>query len=206
MLGGRRPLPPKRGHVGIYKKEKQSMKHRIGALLFALALMLSLAACGGEPSEEKEPSDPKTSQAEEGDNGAADEQSEPEVPTANGVGDLGNFHAEIKGAVLTKDHEGKPVIVVTYAWTNNSEDTTSAMISMYEKAFQDGVQLERAYLFNNPDYESNSDKDVRPGTTIDIQSAFTLTSETSPVEFELTEAFSFSDEKLTMDFDPAGLS
>ncbi len=99
------------------------------------------------------------------------------------------------------------MIVITYAWTNNSEDTTSAMAAMYEKAFQDGVQLESEYLYDNPNYSSdNASKEVRPGTTLDIQHAFLMTSETSLVEFELSEAFSWSDDKLTMDFDPATLA
>lgn len=183
------------------------MKNRIWALLFALALTLSLAACGGEDSGQEESGQPQSSQGEDGGDAAKTDEPEPEPPAAEGVGDLGNFHVEVKGAALTKDYDGKPVIVVTYAWTNNSEDTTSAVASMYEQAFQDGVQLETAYLFDNPNYDSElSMKDVRPGTTLDVQCAFVLTSETSPVEFELSEAFSWSNQKIAMNFDPAALS
>ncbi len=181
------------------------MKQRIWALVFALVLMFSLTACGGEPSDGKEPSEPQISQGEKDE--TKNKQVEAEEPTAEGVGDLGDFHVEVKSAVLTKDHDGAPVIVITYAWTNNSEDTTSAMVSIYEKAFQDGVQLESAFLFDNPNYDSGtSSKDVRPGTTLDIQRAFVMTSETAPVEFELSEAFSWSDDKLTMEFNPAELT
>ena len=183
------------------------MKNRIWARLFAMALVLSLAACGGEPSETDASSQPQSSQGESSGDAEKPAQTEAEPPAAAGVGDLGNFHVEVKGAVLTKNHDGAPVIVITYAWTNNSEDTTSAMAAMYEKAFQDGVQLESEYLYDNPNYSSdNASKEVRPGTTLDIQHAFLMTSETSLVEFELSEAFSWSDDKLTMDFDPATLA
>lgn len=123
-----------------------------------------------------------------------------------GSGDLGDYHVEIKGAQLAEDYEGNPAIIVTYSWTNNSDDTTSAMVSTSEKAFQDGVQLDTAIIMDSDVYDSgNSMKDVRPGTTLDIQCAFLLTSETSVVEFEIAEWISFSDDMVTMDFDPSAL-
>lgn len=124
-----------------------------------------------------------------------------------GSGDLGDYHVEIKGATLAKDYSGKPAIIVTYAWTNNSNDTTSAMVSVSGKAFQDGVQLETALIMGDDSYDAGASmKDVRPGTTIDVQSAYILTSETAVVEFELTDWISFSDDMVTMDFDPAALT
>lgn len=61
------------------------------------------------------------------------------------------------------------------------------MVSVGEKAFQDGVQLETALIMDSSVYEAGSSmKEVRPGTTIDVQCAYTLTSDTSTVEFELT--------------------
>lgn len=127
--------------------------------------------------------------------------------TMTGSGDLGAYHVEIKDATLVHDYDGNPSIVITYSWTNNSEDTTSAMMSILEKAFQDGVELDTAMIFDSGIYDSGaSSKDVRPGTTIDVQCAFTLTSETSIVEFELSEAFSWTNnDKVTMNFNPSEL-
>lgn len=127
--------------------------------------------------------------------------------TMSGSGDLGAYHVEIKNAALAHDYEENPAIVVTYAWTNNSEETTSPMMTILEKAFQDGVELDRAMIFDSGLYNAEmSSKDVRPGTTIDVQCAFTLTSETSPVELELSEAFSWSNnDKVTMNFEPSEL-
>lgn len=122
-----------------------------------------------------------------------------------GSGDLGDYHVEIKGASIVKDYEDNPAIVVTYAWTNNSEDTTSASTAMYAKAFQDGVQLDSAWV-DSDEYDGGADmKEVRPGTTIDVQDAFELTSETSTVEFEISEFFG-SDDIVTTNFEPANLS
>ena len=37
--------------------------------------------------------------------------------------------------------------------------------------------------------------DVRPGTTIEVQEAFSLYNTTSPIEVEITEAFTWDDPK-----------
>lgn len=121
-----------------------------------------------------------------------------------GSGTLGDYYVEIKSAELKADYNGESVIVITYAWTNNSEDTTSAMVATSEKAFQDGIELDSAYTVKDVDFSNNS-KDVRPGTTIDIKKAFVLTSDSSIVEFEVTEWISFSDDMVSMNFDPQNL-
>ena len=130
-----------------------------------------------------------------------------EGETMTGSGDLGDYHVEIKDAALVYDYEENPAIVITYAWTNNSAETTSAMMTILEKAFQDGVELDSTVIFDSSLYDSGaSSKDVRPGTTIDVQCAFALTSETSTVEFELSEAFSWTNnDKVTMNFNPSEL-
>ena len=123
----------------------------------------------------------------------------------SGSGDLGAYHVEIKDAAIVPDYEENPAIVINYAWTNNSDETTSAMMSILEKAFQDGVELDNAIILDSSLYNAElSSKDVRPGTTIDVQCAFALTSETSAVEFELSEAFSWTNnDKVTMNFNPS---
>lgn len=121
-----------------------------------------------------------------------------------GSGTLGDYYVEIKGAELKEDYNGESVIVITYAWTNNSEDTTSAMVSTSEKAFQDGIELDTAFAVKDVDFSNNS-KDVRPGSTIDIKKAFVLSSDSSAVEFEVTEWISFSNDMVSMNFDPQNL-
>ena len=164
------------------------MKRRILALLLAALFAVALCACGG------------TSDGE-----STDGQDTETVD--NTKADLGDYHVEIGGAKMTKDYEGNPVIVVDFTWTNNSEDTQSALVALSGQAFQDGVSLESAIVGDNSVYDSNLNwKDIRPGTTVDGQYAFVLSSETSPVEFELSETFSFSDEMATAEFDPANLA
>lgn len=111
-----------------------------------------------------------------------------------GSGNLGDNYVEIKGGQLATDYEGNPVCIITYSWTNNSDETTSAMYEISEKAFQDGVELDSAYfILDTSVYDSGTSmKEVRPGATADIQCAFILANQTSDVEFELSELFNFS--------------
>lgn len=122
------------------------------------------------------------------------------------AGALGDYYVEIKDAFLTQDYEHKPVIVIIYSWTNNSDETTANWTSVIEKAFQDGIELESAIMVDDERYDSGSSmNDVRPGTTIDIQVAYVMTSETSKVEFEISELISFSDDIVYKEFDPSSL-
>lgn len=149
----------------------------------------------------------KTADAAPTDTATDDKQDSKTAADGNTI-DFGDYVVEVKGAKLSTDWDGNPAIVVTYAWTNNSAETTSAFSALSEQAFQDGVELERNGA-DSKDYDGDlSWKDVRPGTTIDCQAAFTLTSETSIVEVEFEEFANFSSKapKLLVEFDPANLS
>lgn len=103
---------------------------------------------------------------------------------------LGDYVVEIKSTSMTQDYDGNPVIIITYAWTNNSSETTTPMSSVTTKVFQDGVGLDGVYIIGSEDYDPDTTTvEVRPGTTIDVQEAFTLNNITSPIEVEISEAY-----------------
>lgn len=122
-------------------------------------------------------------------------------------GDLGDHHVEIKEASLTTSYDDRPVIVITYAWTNNSEKTTNASSTFNETAYQDGIELDSVIFLSDDTYDLlASTKNIRPGATIDVQNAYYLDSETSTVEFELSEWFSYDDDPIVVTFDLSSLS
>ncbi len=121
---------------------------------------------------------------------------------AGGPVQLGNYAVEVKDAYKATDYEGKSAIVINYSWTNNSESTTSAEAAFLESAFQDGIELEHSSL---PDDAYESWTEIRPGATLDVNSVFLLRSE-SPVEFEIKELISFSDQTVKKTFDPSSMS
>ena len=62
--------------------------------------------------------------------------------------------------------------------------------------FQDGVGLKSALITDDSVYNNRMHTaDVRPGTTIEVQEAFSLYNTTSPIEVEITEAFTWDDPK-----------
>lgn len=105
---------------------------------------------------------------------------------------LGDYVVEIKSAAVTQDYDGNPAVILTYSWTNNSSETTSPMFSISTAVFQDGIAMDRAIIYDDPAYDGGMyATDVRPGTTVDVQEAFELSNTASPIEVEITEAFSW---------------
>lgn len=183
------------------------MKKSMMLLLVVAAILATLAACSsGEepqaPSPEGTTPPVETQPVQE-----SEALVEEETPDQSNAAALGDYYVEIKSASLAQDYKGNPAIVVTYAWTNNSDDTTSSMTAVSCSAFQDGAELETA-IITDDSYDSDSFMtEVRPGTTIDIQAAFVLPNTTSIVEVEVGEWITFeSDSPIAyMEFDPAAL-
>ena len=165
------------------------MKKRTLALLLGLLLALSLTACGSEPAPAA-PSDDDTQQEEVND---PEDTQEPEESVQENTFDLGDYVVTIDGASLATDYDGNPALILTYTWTNNSEETCSAMTALMEKAFQDGIQLESAIIGNSSVFDSDASwKEIRPGASLSVQKAFVLDNTVSSVEIEISEFLSFS--------------
>ena len=124
--------------------------------------------------------------------GEIEESQEPTETTRTNPANLGDYIVEIKSATVTQDYDGNPAVIITYSWTNNSGETTSPMLSISTAVFQNGVGMDSAFIYDNPAYDGDMySTDVRPGTTVDVQEAFELSDTTSPIEVEITEAFSW---------------
>lgn len=155
------------------------MKKKFLAVFLVLVLAMSMVACGSSAdAPEATPSN----------------EAETESEANAGSGTLGDYAVSINDARFGTDDEGNKVIVISYDFTNNSDESASAMWSLVTKAFQNGIELESAYYVEGIDYnDENEDKEIKPGATItDCQCAFTLDDD-SDVEFEISEFISFSD-------------
>lgn len=126
--------------------------------------------------------------------GGLEESSEPTETVRTNPANLGDYTVEIKSATVTQDYDGNPAVIITYSWTNNSSETTSPMLSISTAVFQDGIGMDSAFIYDDPAYDGDMyTTDVRPGTTVDVQEAFELSNTTSPIEVEITEAFSWDE-------------
>lgn len=118
---------------------------------------------------------------------AAAETTTAAAPAQEGEGDVDEYHVKITGYKLSKDYEGNDALIVNYDFTNNDEDTASAMIALQFKLFQDGVELEMGMSVGDDDYSSkNLMKEIKTGATLDCQSMYVLRNATSTVEIEIT--------------------
>ena len=173
------------------------MKRKLMMIAAAAMLAAMLTACGSSGDTSADTGSATTA-AQTGE-ASTEDTAEPSDGT------LGSYAVEIKGAKLCKDYEGNNAIMITYSWTNNSEETTSPMGSMMDEAFQDGVQLDAAIV----DFEYNDGMtDVRPGTTIDVDVIYELPGD-STVEFEISaieDAFESNVPKVKAKFEPSELS
>lgn len=105
------------------------------------------------------------------------------------------YTVSIDDCVLTTDYEGKSAIVVTYTWTNNSDDAQMFSVAINAQAFQNGVQLSSAVISSGDfDFESAL-KEIKSGATQTVQLAYALDDQ-SEVSVECTELISLSDEVL----------
>ena len=111
---------------------------------------------------------------------------------------MGKYAVKFTGYTLAKDYQGQDTVIISFDFTNNNEDATSAMVALNIDAYQDGIELESAILTDAPEgYDSESEmKNIKQGATLNCQKAFVLSNTSSPVEVEAEELFSFSSDKV----------
>ena len=120
---------------------------------------------------------------------------------------MGDYAVKITGVRLGKDYDGADAIILDYDFTNNSDETTSAMESLYFQLFQDGVELDFTIITGDDNYDSDSYmKDIRPGVTLSCQCAYVLGNTTSPVEVEVKSISDSFKSKVLCNVDLSALS
>ena len=108
---------------------------------------------------------------------------------------LGDYQVEIKSCRLAKDYEGKAVVIVKYGFTNNAEEATAFYLAFEDNVYQNGIGLNEAYILaDSANYSSdNQTKEIKKGASLDVEVAYELNDQTTSVEIEVKELFSFND-------------
>jgi predicted nucleic acid-binding Zn ribbon protein len=158
-------------------------------ILLALIIIIAVAGSGGDDSTDT----------------ATKTQTNGTVETVESdENSIGQYSVEITKARLTSTYDGKPAVVVTYKFTNNSDDTPESFnVAFDDEVYQNGVGLNSSYFLKEGDpYSSdNASKEIKIGASIEVEKAYELNDSSTPIEVEVKELFSFNDETITRTFD-----
>lgn len=181
------------GAIGVWQTVKGAKSGKglaiAGLALGVLGLLVTVVMYGGaaasSESDDVAPASGAAAQQVDEQSGAASAQqtdAQTEEPAAYGVA--------IDGCRVTEDYEGKPAAVVSYTFTNNSDDAVSFAVALNPQVFQNGVQLNTAI---GADWDSEKYlSDVKPGASTTVEIGYKLEDE-SDITVEVTELISFDD-------------
>ena len=112
--------------------------------------------------------------------------------------DLGDYQVEIKSCRMAKSYDDKPVVIVTYSFTNNSEEAAAFYLTFEDQVYQNGIGLNKAYVLDDSANYSgdNQTKEIKTGATLDVDVAYELNDTTTDLEVEVKELSLFGDDKI----------
>jgi hypothetical protein len=134
--------------------------------------------------------------------GGATTSGESTSGSSSSKSNLGDYNVVIKSFRLASDYEDKPIIIITYTFSNYADEAQCFSWSVNAKAYQDGVGLNESYFVNDDaNYSSdNQTKEIKTGKSLDVEVAYELNDDTTDVEVEVSELISFSDRKVIKTF------
>lgn len=99
--------------------------------------------------------------------------------------DISDCHIKYIRHEITENMAGNKCLAVYYEFTNNSKDEKAFYVTISDKAFQGGIELETS-LFHVSDESKDSTAEIRPGVTITVCSGFVLRDEETDIELEVS--------------------
>lgn len=187
------------------------MKIKLLALTAALALVITAAGCGQKDNKTDGGKNEQNVQ-DVSDNYAEGASENVDMKKVDGT-DASAQNSDNDSATLEEsavsiedakvvDADGKKVIIVSYKFTNKSDNAESFTSIMKSDAFQDGMSISHSLINSEIEgFDSNSTAErIDPGKTITVQEAYTLANETSPVEVRVSEFHSESGVSVTKTF------
>ena len=168
---------------GITMEKKPTSGLAVAGLVLGIIALLVTAVMYGGVSAASDGSSESTPVAEQGASQDARAQAEQEAAS--------DYAVTIDDCRMTEDYEGNPAAVVTFTFTNNSEETTSPAVALHAQVFQNGTELEMAITTDNEDAGKYMN-DVKPGSSITYGLAYEL-EDTSDITVEVQELAAFND-------------
>ena len=181
---------------------------KIIALLMALVMLLSFAACGEKANENEQTSGENQSTLNEAGQPTTEAPKATALASGEWNNNLGKFAVALTGAELFDDEDGAKAIRVYLDFTNKADSyTTSFTDEKNDVILMQGEEeldeTDAPYGEDVAEY-GNHKRNVRPGVTIRCIYQFALVEETGTVNFTLT-AKNQENAVITYDFDLAAL-
>ncbi len=115
--------------------------------------------------------------------------------------EIGDYTAEYKGYEIVKDDYDKDTIIITFDYTNNSDEADSFLWSIYYKVKQGETELEAGTIIDPETFDSVFDTEmaeVAAGATAEVQIAYNLADSTSDVVIEAADLMGDHTDTLTI--------
>ena len=172
----------------------------LGSLILFIVLLFSIGASATNEGEKQEAAVAESEQQEaevatkaEKESEVKETESETEEPTTEFT--YGKMTVKYLRHEITENEMGENVLIVYYEFTNNSNDNQAFIYSFSDTCFQNGVQLDDS-LFHANEQTRNADREIQPGATIEVASAFDLGDSRDTVTLEVEPWVSFTSNKL----------
>lgn len=166
------------------KNKKPIWKRAWVWVLVVIALFIIIGSTSGNPSN-------KNVNFNNGDIAIAETK-----PATN---EIDGYICEIVSAEIGGiNYEGKPTVVITYKYTNNSNKARSFGIAFTDTVFQNGVECSPDYVYDVN--EDNYLKEIRPGASIEVKRSYILNDIISDVEVEIVGLFTFDNTVIAKTF------
>ena len=134
---------------------------------------------------------------------SSDDQGSGTADATESKSNIGEYTVEIKSCRIAKDYEHKPVVIVSYSFTNNAENPASFAYAFDDQVYQNGIGLNEAFILDDSVswLKDNSTKEIQKGANLDVEMAYVLNDTTTAIEVEVKELFSFGNDSVKKTFE-----
>ena len=97
------------------------------------------------------------------------------------------YEIKINKAYISQDYEQKPVLVVEYEWTNNSDKAVSFTFAVQDYVYQNGIECSST-VFGCKEVDTEQQlTNIQPGTTYTLNVAYKLHEPNVDAEVVITD-------------------
>ena len=185
---------PEKAKVCPICKKRQSKTWRTVGIILMILFVLGIIG-----NMEEEPNESKTNQTEISKESIEENVPAPITKNEEKKTDIIDFTKnDCSLKYLRHEYKenvfGEECLAVYYLFTNNSTESVAYLYTFTDKAFQNGIELEKSF-FILEDEDDNSSKEIKPGYSAEVYSLYKPKDKTS-LELEVTEWISLNNKVL----------